>query len=1018
VLPCRVERALTAPPVDTEPVAIACLEVGIVGIVHAQTSATLASLRATIEAELPDAPERFEFCLDDGTALSSVQERTHIVRDYLPTITVRSLSAGKDGAGLGVLELAAWSSDAETRKGSPRVKVMFGTSTLVKDVVRDAAPALGLDPSGDAVSVLDPSGCVIPLVLLASDCAKALGQSGAVLFLSTSGEPCKPLAPFGGMELVRGETAAKLGISPTAVEDEGVKKMHSESDWECRVRLCSEAWRDELLGKGEDADAMGLASLEPDLWLVFCRYSSAVKARGVNHLRMRLSGARAMFRHARLLLDQSTGGAPSPFEVSHAEIEIEFRATMFAERQLFGHAQSSPSLSYGGFIRLLSRLSSRSVLSQSSQAGQQIAACATEPTRTLFAPVAVTKRSLRSTHNRSLAVTGVSEVSPVGHESTVPEYLRSVGRSGTIVPRPLVKASSHAVSVSVRRSVSHVIEAHIAPLSSKWDLSRWTARAVQLYHPEVHLLLERLSGRLLDLARVCGGEGSALAKSSTSAVAPSSTRLSSRPSFAKRFHATADVDDVPPGTDVLGISLELSSASDSGESSAGEELRPVFLEPSSSEDQMDKVGRPEAAVVELDMAGAWRMLFLLGLVSHGKSSKVKGSLLRELFVSSSLTDHEGFPHTPLCLPKQLVAPVRRNWLRGGQIVAYVGRCLLEHLDVVPTAAMPHDVKQLMKRTLIQAASRLARVLHEHSLRVSLTHTGALDTAALFHSALFPGMRSKDSLQTAVHACGIVQSMAASCAAAPSGAGTGGDELRPALDLLAAQVGIREAIHTRRSSLLEEEGESDENEVLSVTSERVEALFSTDQPSTRVEPHSARRVSVRRHAISPASPEAAKLREVAAPLPMALITESISPRQATDALLPPLSPAASPLMMSRVAPARELEEGRMFVKYGRMGRPHRRCVWLELRAPARIVWAHERSGSSRSLPLGPNTKVLAGATTAVFLKHADRVRGRENCCFSVVSSDRTLDLEADSQGVRDAWVARLQFELLPRPSEFD
>ena len=59
----------------------------------------------------------------------------------------------------------------------------------------------------------------------------------------------------------------------------------------------------------------------------------------------------------------------------------------------------------------------------------------------------------------------------------------------------------------------------------------------------------------------------------------------------------------------------------------------------------------------------------------------------------------------------------------------------------------------------------------------------------------------------------------------------------------------------------------------------------------------------------------------------------------------------------------------------------------------------------SIPLHSITTVNPGYTTLVFKQTGKK--GKEACCFSIISKHRSLDLEADSEDVAKRWVEGLR-----------
>ena len=111
-------------------------------------------------------------------------------------------------------------------------------------------------------------------------------------------------------------------------------------------------------------------------------------------------------------------------------------------------------------------------------------------------------------------------------------------------------------------------------------------------------------------------------------------------------------------------------------------------------------------------------------------------------------------------------------------------------------------------------------------------------------------------------------------------------------------------------------------------------------------------------------------------------------------------------------------GGVFLKHGRWGKAHPRFVWVSP-SDGCIKWrklgAKQTNSLTRSIPLASLHRVEVGRSTAVFARDQKSLDNRSHCktaSFSLVFSDRTLDLEVDSDGShredlirrsRDAWV---------------
>ncbi|OWZ21715.1 hypothetical protein PHMEG_0003683 [Phytophthora megakarya] len=108
----------------------------------------------------------------------------------------------------------------------------------------------------------------------------------------------------------------------------------------------------------------------------------------------------------------------------------------------------------------------------------------------------------------------------------------------------------------------------------------------------------------------------------------------------------------------------------------------------------------------------------------------------------------------------------------------------------------------------------------------------------------------------------------------------------------------------------------------------------------------------------------------------------------------------------------LLKGGVFKKYGQWGSPHRRFVWCSKEFDA-IYWRplNKKTCVTKDvIPVVSMVSVLPGNSTRTryaFMKHLseDKAIGR---CFSVVSEDRRLDLEADSEATCELWTSAFVF----------
>ena len=89
------------------------------------------------------------------------------------------------------------------------------------------------------------------------------------------------------------------------------------------------------------------------------------------------------------------------------------------------------------------------------------------------------------------------------------------------------------------------------------------------------------------------------------------------------------------------------------------------------------------------------------------------------------------------------------------------------------------------------------------------------------------------------------------------------------------------------------------------------------------------------------------------------------------------------------------QGEVFLKYGRMGAPHERRVFVD-------ITKKELSYTSGIIKLSEIISIRPGKTTEV-LKNATT---DAKLCFSVLTKSRSLDLECKTNDLRDIWVESL------------
>ena len=105
----------------------------------------------------------------------------------------------------------------------------------------------------------------------------------------------------------------------------------------------------------------------------------------------------------------------------------------------------------------------------------------------------------------------------------------------------------------------------------------------------------------------------------------------------------------------------------------------------------------------------------------------------------------------------------------------------------------------------------------------------------------------------------------------------------------------------------------------------------------------------------------------------------------------------------------LRAGAVFMKHGRKGMPHRRQVKLNA-ALSHICWRDAEGGDAeewRDMPLDSVVSLMEGKTTPVFKRTLSGKAAKDDLCFSLIGKERTLDLEAETPGVRETWVVALK-----------
>jgi len=108
----------------------------------------------------------------------------------------------------------------------------------------------------------------------------------------------------------------------------------------------------------------------------------------------------------------------------------------------------------------------------------------------------------------------------------------------------------------------------------------------------------------------------------------------------------------------------------------------------------------------------------------------------------------------------------------------------------------------------------------------------------------------------------------------------------------------------------------------------------------------------------------------------------------------------------------LIEGCNFTKHGRKGNPHKRFVWVSDNFD-RIMWAESKKKQDKrdtEILFSEIIAVASGHTTQVFQKTGKK--GGPDLSFSIITKDRTLDLEAIAKNIRDDWVKAFNILVVP------
>ena len=126
----------------------------------------------------------------------------------------------------------------------------------------------------------------------------------------------------------------------------------------------------------------------------------------------------------------------------------------------------------------------------------------------------------------------------------------------------------------------------------------------------------------------------------------------------------------------------------------------------------------------------------------------------------------------------------------------------------------------------------------------------------------------------------------------------------------------------------------------------------------------------------------------------------------------------------------LARGCELVKYGHYGSPHVRWFQIEVvHGVCRLSWGERRGGGSgtssghhalnltKSIKLDDILDVRPGKQTPVFKQSRnDKIATDEQCCFSIITQKRSLDLQAKDRQQRDEWVSGLRHTLSDRQQQ--
>lgn len=103
----------------------------------------------------------------------------------------------------------------------------------------------------------------------------------------------------------------------------------------------------------------------------------------------------------------------------------------------------------------------------------------------------------------------------------------------------------------------------------------------------------------------------------------------------------------------------------------------------------------------------------------------------------------------------------------------------------------------------------------------------------------------------------------------------------------------------------------------------------------------------------------------------------------------------------------LATGAHFLKHGRMGKPHRRFIYISANGSIFVCKENTRvpQDDDHVLSLPAVVDILTGKKTKEFQRDTAKTAKEENC-FSIVAKKKTLNLEAASERQRNEWVRAL------------